>query len=267
MKKWPIALQVYSVDKEAAADFEGTMRKIKEMGYDGVELCDTYGATAVERKKFLDEIGLALVGAHQSFAELENEAVLDDWAATGMKYLVLPHLKAPKNEEELAAVIARIRSIAEAVKARGMKLLYHNHDFEFEKIGGKYILEHFYDEIPAELMEAELDMCWVNVGGEKPAPYLRKYTGRAPLLHLKDFSGQKTANMYNLIGEAAQRVENAEKFQFRPVGYGLQDVPTIIQAAEDAGCDWLIVEQDAPSMGRTALECVELSVRYLRSFL
>ena len=56
MKKWPIAIQVYTVDKEATADFEGTARALKAMGYDGVELCDTYGGTAVGLKKICDEM-------------------------------------------------------------------------------------------------------------------------------------------------------------------------------------------------------------------
>lgn len=267
MKKWPIAIQVYTVDKEATADFEGTARALKAMGYDGVELCDTYGGTAVELKKICDEIGLAVVGAHVNLNEIEDDAILSDYAATGMKYIAIPHLKAPKTEEELAAVIARIRAAGEACKAKGLQLLYHNHDFEFQKINDKYILEHYYDEIPTDLLQTELDVCWVNVGGEEPAAYVRKYTGRAPLLHLKDFTGVKSSNMYNLIGQAAVRDESAAKFDYRPVGYGKQDVPAIVAAAEDAGVEWLVVEQDRCSMGRTALECAQMSVNYLKSFL
>ena len=49
-----------------------------------------------------------------------------------------------------------------------MQLLYHNHDFEFEKIDGRYILDAYYEEISPDLLQTELDVCWVNVGGEKP---------------------------------------------------------------------------------------------------
>ena len=221
----------------------------------------------MELKKICDEIGLAIVGAHVNLNEIEDAAILSDYAATGMKYIAIPPLKAPKTEEELAAVIARIRAAGQACKAKGLQLLYHNHDFEFQKINDKYILEHYYDEIPADLLQTELDVCWVNVGGEEPAAYVRKYTGRSPLLHLKDFTGVKSSNMYNLIGQAAVRDESAAKFDYRPVGYGKQDVPAIVAAAEDAGCEWLVVEQDRCSMGRTALECAHMSVNYLKSFL
>jgi sugar phosphate isomerase/epimerase len=143
VKKWPIALQVYSVRDDIVADFEGTMRKIKAMGYDGVELSGVCKMPAAEQKKILDDLNLQLAGAHVSIADLEQDSVLSAWAAVGAKYVVIPFLKAPENEEELAAVVDRIRNIAERCHAYGMKLLYHNHDFDFRKIADKYILEHY----------------------------------------------------------------------------------------------------------------------------
>ena len=267
MKKWPIALQVYSVRDEAAADFAGTMKKLKAMGYDGVELAGTYGMTAVECKKILDEVGLELVSAHVNIDLLEDDAVLEDYAATGIKFVAIPWLVGPKDAQELEAVIARIRKIGERVAAKGMQLLYHNHDFEFEKIGGAYILDTYYDRIPAEYLQTELDTCWVNVGGEEPSAYVRKYTGRAPIVHLKDFAGSKSENMYALIGTDSAKEESTGKFEFRPVGYGRQDVPAILQAAEDAGAGWVVVEQDSPSMGKTPMESVTMSIEYLKGIL
>ena len=267
MKKWPIALQVYSVRDEAAADFAGTMKKLQAMGYDGVELAGTYGMTAVECKKILDEVGLELVSAHVNIDLLEDDAVLEDYAATGIKFVAIPWLVGPKDAQELEAVIARIRKIGERVAAKGMQLLYHNHDFEFEKIGGAYILDTYYDRIPAEYLQTELDTCWVNVGGEEPSAYVRKYTGRAPIVHLKDFAGSKSENMYALIGTDSAKEESTGKFEFRPVGYGRQDVPAILQAAEDAGAGWVVVEQDSPSMGKTPMESVTMSIEYLKGIL
>lgn len=83
-----------------------------------------------------------------------------------------------------------------------MTLLYHNHDFEFTKVDGAYALDRMYADIPAALLQTELDTCWVNVAGESPVAYLNKYAGRAPVVHLKDFvmPGKKPAHMYELIG-------------------------------------------------------------------
>ena len=268
MKKWPIALQVYSVRDAATEDFEGTMRAVKEMGYDGVELAGLYGLeSAVACKKVLDKVGLELVSAHVGFDALEDDAQLDDYAATGVKFIAIPWMVAPKNEEELNAAIARIRNCGERCKARGIQMLYHNHDFEFEKINDKYILDTYYAEILADLLQTELDTCWVNVGGENPSDYVRKYTGRAPIVHLKDFTGSKSENMYALIGTDTAKEDSAGKFEFRPVGYGKQDFPSILAAAEDAGAGWVVVEQDSPALDKTPLECAKMSIDYLKSIM
>lgn len=267
MKKFPIALQVYSVRDYAAEDFTATMKALKEMGYDGVELAGTYGLTAVECKKILDEVGLELVSAHVNLDLMEDDAVLDDYAATGIRYAAIPWLEAPKDSAELEKVIARIQNAGERCKARGIQMLYHNHDFEFEKIDGAYILDTYYARISAEYLQTELDTCWVNVGGENPADFVRKYTGRAPIVHLKDFAGSKSENMYALIGSDAAKEDSAGAFEFRPVGYGRQDVPAILQAAEDAGASWVVVEQDSPSMDKNPMECAKMSIEYLKGIL
>ena len=123
-----------------------------------------------------------------------------------------------------------------------------------------------YSAIPADLLETELDTCWVNVAGEDPAAYVLKYSGRAPVVHLKDFTGERSNNMYKLIGlNEDKKAEEKNKFEFRPVGYGKQDFVKIIAASEQAGAKWLVVEQDEPSMGKTRLECAEMSRAYLKT--
>lgn len=268
MKKWPIALQIYSIRDAIGDDFEGAMRRVKEMGYDGVELAGMFDVPPMEIKKTLDKVGLEWVSAHVHLDKIENDAILSGYAETGMKYIAIPWLDGPKDEDDMKAVIARIRKAGELCKAKGMTLLYHNHDFEFHKFSDTYILDSYYSEIPADLLQTELDTCWVNVGGEDPAAYVRKYTGRAPIVHLKDYTGRKTENMYGLIGvEGSDKGAPTNEFDFRPVGYGRQDMPSIVAAAEDAGAEWLVVEQDRPSMGKTSMECAEMSIRYLKSFL
>jgi sugar phosphate isomerase/epimerase len=148
-----------------------------------------------------------------------------------------------------------------------MQLLYHNHDFEFIKLDGKYALDILYDEVPAEYLQTELDVCWVNVGGEDPAKYLKKYAGRAPVVHIKDFYGERSEDMYELIGIEKKAPKKPGNFEFRPVGSGLQNIPAILEAADAAGAAWLIVEQDEPSMGLAPLECAKKSIDYLKSII
>ena len=169
---------------------------------------------------------------------------------------------------EYAQFLENIKKIAAELRKYGMKLCYHNHDFEFQKIDGKNKLDILYaDTDPADL-QTQIDTCWANVGGENPAEFVKKYTGRAPLVHIKDFVGEKSNNMYGLIdGGKTDEVKEEPKvpFELRPVGYGVQDVAAIIAAAEAAGAESVIVEQDQPSMDKTPMECAKMSIDYIRS--
>lgn len=265
----PVAVQVYSVREEAKADFRATLKKIKDMGYDGVELAGLYDHSPAEVKQLCEEIGLVPISAHVPYRDMiaDPVGVLSQYATVGCKYVAVPFLlkEDRPGEPGFAEVIKNVRMLGAEAKKLGMTLLYHNHDFEFLKIDGKYALDILYDEIPADLLQTELDLCWVNVGGEDPAAYLRKYTGRAPLVHYKDFFGTKSENMYELIGIEQKKPKRPSDFEYRPVGSGVQDFPAILEATKDAGCEWIVVEQDKPSMGLTPLECIEKSRNYLRS--
>lgn len=267
----PVALQLFSVRDDMDADFEGTLKSVKAMGYQGVEFAGLYGRDVETVKKLLAEIGLEPVSAHISLDEFlaDLEGTIDRYLEIGCRYAAIPYLveELRPGQPKWGETVANIEKIAKAAKKKGMQLLYHNHDFEFVKIDGEYALDKLYDTIPAELLQTELDTCWVNVAGVDPVGYVRKYSGRTPVLHLKDFTGGKTDNMYELIGIESEKPAYTKAFEFRPVGYGKQDVPSLLEAAEDCGTKWLVVEQDAPSMGKTPLECAEMSVRYLKTLL
>ncbi len=266
----PIAIQLYSVRDDAAADFKGTLAAIKEMGYEGVEFAGLYGYAPADIKAMCEEIGLVPISAHVPYYDMvaDPEGVLKAYAEIGCKYVAIPYLtpECRPGTDGFAKVVENAAMLGKVAKDLGMTLLYHNHDFEFEKIDGKYALEVLYDTVPATLLQTELDTCWVRVGGEEPAAYVRKYTGRAPVVHLKDYAGGKSEHMYELIGiESEEQAPEENPFEFRPVGSGVQDMPAIIAAAESAGAEWLVVEQDQPSMGLSPIECAKKSIGYLRA--
>jgi len=239
MMAFPVAVQVYSVRDDAKADLRGTLEKIKAMGYDGVEFAGLYGNSPKEIKAMCEEIGLVPVSAHVPYLDMvaDPEGVLSQYAEIGVAYVAIPYLTEEyrPGQEKFAEVIENAKMLGKVAKTLGIQLLYHNHDFEFDKIDGKYALDILYEEVSADLLKTELDTCWVNVGGEVPADYIRKYTGRAPVVHIKDFFGKKSENMYELIGIADKRPARPDGFEFRPVGSGMQDVPAILAAAKDAG--------------------------------
>lgn len=265
----PIAVQVYSVREYAKADLYATLKEIKEIGYDGVEFAGLYGNSPADIRKMCEEIGLIPISAHVPYLDMVADpvGVLSQYKEIGCKFVVIPYLTPEyrPGTDKWPEVVENAKMLGKTAKDLGMTLLYHNHDFEFVTLGGKYALDMLYEAVSADLLETELDTCWVNVGGENPSEYIMKYAGRSPLVHLKDFVGSKSENMYELIGIDKKAEPDAQAFEFRPVGSGKQDFPSILIAAEKAGATWVAVEQDKPSMGLTSLQCAEKSRAYLKS--
>lgn len=270
--KLPIGLQLYSIRDDMAKDFKGTLQKVKDMGYDGVEFAGLYDNTPEQVKAMCDEIGLVPVSAHVPLADMlaDIDKVIADYKAVGCQYIVVPYVTEERRPggELFMQMVEEIRTIGQKVKDAGMTLLYHNHDFEFTKLeDGQYGLDYLYANVPADLLQTELDECWVKYSGVDPVEYLKKYAGRSPLVHLKDFyaEGKQEGDPYALIGLNEGEQKKAGTFEFRPLGEGLQDIPAIIGAAEEVGSKWLIVEQDDPSMGKTPMECVAMSMDFLKA--
>ena len=262
----PVAVQVYSVRENAKADLRGTLEAIKKMGYEGVEFAGLYGNAPEDIKKMCEEIGLVPLSAHVPYLDMvANPDILKDYATIGCKFVVVPYLVEENRPgtPDFPNVIENIAKIGAKANELGLTLLYHNHDFEFIKLDGKYALDILYEEVSADLLQTELDTCWVNVGGEIPADYIRKYSGRCPVVHLKDFVGTKSESMYELIGIKSEAPTRPSDFEFRPVGMGVQDFPAILKAAEESGAQWVVVEQDKATMGLTPMESITKSREYL----
>lgn len=272
MESFKIGVQLYSVRDEASRDFEGTLKALKEMGYEGAELAGTYGLSAKEIRSAAEEAGIDLFSAHVPLSDLraDPEATVALYKDIGCRWIVVPYLM-PEDRPQSGGfekTIEDMERISAVCAAFGIRLCYHNHDFEFFRMpDGRYALDLLYDRLPANRLQTELDTCWVHVAGEDPAAYVRKYAGRAQLVHLKDYDGDKSDDMYALIGIKKERDPNAEPFDFRPVGSGKMPIPEVIEAARAAGTEWLIVEQDEPARGETRMDSVRKSMEYLKTVL
>jgi len=271
--KFPVALQLYSVRDDAKANLDDTLRQVKEMGYDGVEFAGMYDYTAEQIRDLCAKYDLVPISAHVPIkAMIEDvKGTFEQYKTIGCKYVVIPHVSADfcKADENFPKLVEYAAEFGKVAKDMGLQLGYHNHDFEFTNmIGEKHMLDELYDSVDADLLKTQLDTCWVNVGGENPSEYVRKYAGRCPTVHLKDFVGQKSENMYALIGvknDADKKAAENQEFELRPVGSGVQDFPAILKAAEESGAQWVIVEQDRPAFGKTPLECAKMSIDYLKT--
>ncbi len=270
-----LGLQLYSVRDEMEKDMKGTLKAVKDIGYDFVEFAGYFGKSAEEVRAILDELGLSCISVHQSpevFFEKGSQKAIDYIKTLGASFCAIPWMDPNCFLNNFDSFIQDVKTLGSRLKENGIKLLYHNHDFEFEKQNGKYLLDALYENVPADLLETELDLCWVNYGGEDPIQYLKKYAGRATVVHIKDFvcKNKNAGPVYQLIDKngVPQEVEGKKKskeengFYMTPVGEGVQDVPGIIDACHFAKTEYLIVEQDdnydVPSLKNAAISLENL---------
>lgn len=256
----PVALQLFSVRETMEKDPKGTLAKVAEMGYNGVEIYSFAGLEPSEFRSVCDSLGLKVMSSHGGsgyICDQINETI-EKMKTVGSKYMALAYLEAEKRPgtDGFEAFAATMTEACTKAKAAGLQVLYHNHENEFLKLDGKYILDHILDTVGHDLLMPELDTCWINIGGENPEAFLKKYAGRCPVVHLKDFWFKERFGP-----EVSDKSEYG--FETRPVGYGRQDMPGILLASEEIGAEWVVVEQDTPALGLDELECAALSRQYL----
>ena len=274
MKQFKVGIQLYGVKHTMAKDFEGTLAAIAEMGYEYVEFAGYHGKSAEELKAVLDKYGLKCISVHQGLDFYDDDPVgkMNFLKTFGVKYSIIPWYNPDllAGSEKWPETAEKFRAAAKMLYENGMLLGYHNHDFEFKKFDGKYLHDYICEAIPEEMFEPQFDTCWVHYAGIDPVKKIREFAGRVTVVHLKDFVCKNLAAgpVYALIdtdGNAKGGGDRTESgFEYRPLGQGLQDVRAILEACEECGTEYIIVEQDDPSLGMTELECAKASRDYLR---
>lgn len=245
MRQNQIALQLYTVRELAAQDLPGTLRKVSEAGYRAVELAGLPTMAPEALRDLLDTEGLQPVASHEPLESLrlDLEAVLDRISVLGCPRVVVPWLPAaerstPNGVRGLAHELGRI---AEACASRGIRLGYHNHDFEFAALDGTTVWAVLLDELPPDI-DLELDVYWAAIAGRDPVELIRGLDERLRLLHMKDMAS----------GSGREDVAP---------GDGILSWPQIVEAGRDRGVEWYVVEQDNP---RDAIAEITRGLGYLR---
>ena len=275
MKKFNVGIQLFGVRDAMAADFEGTLKALSEMGYEYVEFAGYYNKSSEEIKALLDKYNLKSISVHQvlSFFDDDPQGKVDFLKGFGVKYVVVPWHDVSKlaGSEGWAETVRDFNEKAELFAKNGMVLGYHNHDFEFETFEGKYLHDYIMEAIPEGKIVPELDTCWVHYAGINPAEKIRQFSGKVPVVHLKDFVCKNLGSgpVYDLIGKSGETAVKASRedngFEFRPLGMGRQNFAEILAACEECGTETVIVEQDKTYGGMTELEAAKISRDYLKN--
>ena len=172
----PVSLQLYTVRDECEKDYPGTLRKVAEIGYPGVELAGC-PLKAEELKSLLDDLGMQVSGSHAGVEILESDPgkAIEFNLAIGSRYMILPYLpdECRTCADDYKRVAARANEVGALCNEHGLTFCYHNHSFEFETFEGRTGYDILVQETDPALVHLEIDTYWVQHGGHNPAEFLR----------------------------------------------------------------------------------------------
>ncbi len=218
------------------------LKRVAAIGYKGVEPAGFYGLEPKEFKRIVEDLGLIISSTHSPWARADNlPETIDLLGELGVNLVAAGYDPDEyKDLDAIKATAAMLEKMDRTLRAAGITMAMHNHQWEFEMLDGRLKFDILAELAPD--IRFEMDTYWVaNFGANDPVKILRKYAARCPLLHIKD--GPLVKNQPLLA-----------------VGSGKMDIPAVVKAAGEA-TKWLVVEQDTSATDMFA--CVESSYKYL----
>lgn len=251
-----LAIQLYTIREAISKNLEEALEKLAALGFKDLEIYGYdgtfFGKTKAEFQSVLNNTGLKVISSHHQTGVIDNgngtlinnwEKSVEDLSFIGSKYMVcsylVPEERTPENYIKLPELLNKS---AEITQHSGIQFAYHNHDFEFEKLGDNQLIYDFIlENTSPDLVKMELDLYWITKAGFDPLDYFEKHSGRFPLWHVKDMQ-KDTKN-------------------FAEIGNGIIDFKRIFEAKEKAGLEYWFVEQD--SSDKDIFESITISKKYI----
>lgn len=242
MGPFRLSLQLYTIRSETALDFLGACRRVAEIGFEWVEPAGFGGISPERLQRELEGMGLGVSGSHVACEAVleEAERTIEDHQALGCREVTVASLprKFRRSKEAWLQIAGRLNETAERFAGAGIRLGYHNHDFEFERFAGRAGWDILFDSAPR--LCAQVDTFWVVKAGRNPAECIRRLSGRVPSVHVKDMR------------------EDGEDVEF---GLGVLDWEDIFAACDETRVETLVVEMDNPKL--PPFESIEVCLRNL----
>jgi sugar phosphate isomerase/epimerase len=236
------------------------LAKVAQIGYQEVEFAGYFDHKPAAVRGELDKNGLSAPAAHVDYDSLSPgkwPAVLDAAKTVGHTYIVNPWIdeKIRKQPDSWKHAAETFNRAGEASQKAGIQFAYHNHWFEFLPVDGKLPYDILLAECDPKLVQMEMDLCWISVGGKDPLDYFDRYPGRFPLVHVKDVKQRP-----KVTAEGAQNFGDSLP-GMTEVGSGVIDWKRIFAQSEKAGIKHYFVEHDKP---QAPFESIRTSYEYLR---
>ncbi|WP_405384240.1 sugar phosphate isomerase/epimerase family protein [Maribacter sp. LLG6340-A2] len=249
-------LALYTVRDDMGTNAKATLQAVADAGYKNIEAAGYkdgkyYGMTPADFKGLLKSLKLKPISTHQSAVTLDNaDQMMADAKAAGFKYFVVPippmgmftfnqesrTMGMTGTVQDLAQILS---TLGEKANKAGLKLLYHNHDFEFKKNAeGIVPIDYLLENVDPKLLNFQMDLYWVTKAGANPIAYFHQYPGRFKIWHVKDMD---------------------EQGRFAPVGKGTIGFKNILDNKELSGMKYYMVEQDMTFDGLKPLDAIKIS--------
>ena len=247
-----IGLQLYTVRDQLQADFEGTLARIAQIGYKNMEFAGYYNRTPEQVRATLDKLNLVSTSSHIGAPLLRQDAAGQIKAAKtiGQDYITIPSYQFGKDLAGWRKGVAEFNQWGAMCRDAGLKLAYHNHNFEFAPLDGTTGYEILQNEVDPKLVDFELDLYWARFAGQDPLALFAKHPGRFAMWHVKDM------------------VVTDDKKGMSPVGKGTIDFKSYFAHAQQSGLKHFFVEHDSASQyPGGSLASAEASYQYLHQLL
>jgi len=259
----PYGLRGYRGKPGASGYKEGVktlLRRVRDIGYEGIEMAAPQGFTPQEYKEFLDGIGLKVTSANGIPDVLDREDftdIIEQCKILESKNVMIgaPPSLVLGNPFELEQFIKKLNRAGKALIAEGIHLSYHNHAIDFSKINGKTMFEQIVEGTETGSVFIEPDTHWIQAGGGHVITWLKKLKGRIYVVHFKDYGIDPYSDHAFL--------EGTHKL-FMEVGEGNLNWPGIIAECKEQNIEWCAVEQD--DCQRPVYESIAISLKNLREF-
>lgn len=252
MKITQVAAQLYTLRNalKTPAEIATSLKKVRQLGYQAVQISGMGPIEESELNRLLAGEGLVCCATHEDSNTILSEPhrVIERLQKLNCRYTAYPY-PSGVDVTTLPGVLdfaAKLDAAGRLMRKAGQVLTYHNHATELQSVEGKTALDWIYEKTGRQNLQGEIDTFWIQNGGGDPVAWCKKLKRRLPLIHLKD---------YTVINN---------KPSFAPVGQGNLNMPAIVKAADAAGCEWFIVEQD-DCYGADPFEALGSSFRYLES--
>ena len=252
-------LQIYSVRDRFtnAEDTRAALLALGKMGYSSIQTAGTYSYIEPELfASYVKEAGLTVCGTHYDFDKIVNdvEGTVAYHRALDTKYVGIGGMPMNlRNEAGLAEFIEIFNKMAKIYKEYGLKLTYHNHWFEFEKLSdGKTYFDHMIEKFD-ENISFVVDTFWLQYAGIDVRDMIERLSGRIDILHLKDMTAERDK-------------PGSFKYPMVEIGSGVMNFKGIIETADKAGVKYYVVEDDRCIEGKS-LDCAKISADYIKANL